>query len=215
MISGRVVRPTVSEARRGLAVGAAGVGLTLLCGCAQEPRPSANPTPDAAAFAGAGAWAGDFAEAASGASSYERKILADGSISAAELSDSRQRMRSCMHDFGYRYTEHADGTTEAEPTARGSVTDVDDADADERMLECSRRFDRNVSLLYDDTRRNPEKQDEAEIAVVCLRRAGLVNGSYSERRWRSEYDAGAFSFDEWAPAAIHCRNDPLELVEQG
>lgn len=118
-----------------------------------------------------------------------------------------------MHDFGYRYTEHDDGTAEAEPTARGSVTDVDDAN--ERMLECSRRFDRNVSLLYDETRRNPEKHDEAEIAVACLRRAGLVNGSYSERRWRSEYDAGAFSFDEWAPAAIHCRNDPLDLVEQG
>ncbi len=117
-----------------------------------------------------------------------------------------------MHDFGYRYTEHDDGTAEAESTTRGSVTDVEDAN--ERMLECSSRFDRNVSLLYRETRRNPEKQDEAEIAVACLRRAGLVDGAYSERRWRSEYDAGVFSFDEWAPAAAHCRDDPLDLVEQ-
>lgn len=212
MISGRVVRLTVSKARWRLAVGAAGVVLTLLCGCAQETLPSVSPPPDAAAFAAAGAWAGDFAEAASGASSYERKILADGSISAAEVAESRQRMRSCMHDFGYRYTEHDDGTAEAEPTARGSVTDVEDAN--ERMLECSRRFDRNVSLLYDETRRNPEKQDEAQIAVECLRHAGLVDGSYSERRWRSEDDAGVFSFDEWAPGAVHCRTDPLDLVEQ-
>jgi hypothetical protein len=77
--------------------------------------------------------------------------------------------------------------------------------------ECSKRSDRNISSLFEQIRRNPEKRDEAKISVTCLRRAGVVGSPYSERQWRSEDDSGVFSFDEWYPAAVHPREDPLGL----
>jgi hypothetical protein len=38
-----------------------------------------------------------------------------------------------------------------------------------------------------------------------------VGKDYSERKWRAEYDAGVFSFDEYEARAQQCRLDPLGL----
>jgi hypothetical protein len=79
------------------------------------------------------------------------------------------------------------------------------------MLRCSAVYDSTITYLFNEIRRNPEKRDEAEISVACLRAAGLVGKGYTERRWRAEYDEGAFSFDEWSTDAVQCREDPLGL----
>jgi hypothetical protein len=69
--------------------------------------------------------------------------------------------------------------------------------------------------LFNEVRRNPEKQDDAEITVACLKEAGLVTKAYSEREWRDEDDKGVYSYDQWAPEAVQCRLDPLGLWRHG
>lgn len=166
-------------------------------------------TLSAAAFSAAGAWAQDFADAAGPASAYERSVLADGEITAAEISDAQSRTRACMHDSGYEYTVAEDGTGEAKRLDGKVPSGIDEVNRP--LQDCEARFDRSITNLYNEVRRNPEKQDEAEIAVACLRGAGLVGADYSERKWRAEYDSGVFSFNEWAADAVQCRLDPLGL----
>lgn len=172
---------------------------------------AAQPEVDPADFVSAGPWAAEFAEDARDASAYERKILADGVITPSELADAQSRMNSCMADYGYRYSTADDGTSEADPLSGNTPKSVETVN--KYMRECSKQFDGAVTYLHNEVRRNPERLDEARIAVRCLRAAGLVDKEYSERRWRSEYDEGVFSFDEWDPAAVECRKDPLGLVK--
>ena len=81
-----------------------------------------------------------------------------------------------------------------------------------RVLEgCEARWDSSITMLFEETRRNPQKRDEAAINVACLRKAGVVPKSYSERDWRAENDKGVYSFDEYSAEATQCRLDPLGL----
>ncbi|WFR68169.1 hypothetical protein P9139_07660 [Curtobacterium flaccumfaciens] len=179
----------------------------LLAGCSHE---EVGPvTAHASEFTAAGPWAAEFAESAATASAYQKAILSDGKVTADELAEAQNRASSCMKDFGYDYTTAEDGTSEASPLPGRKARDAETVN--EYMLQCSGEFDSAVTYLFNEVRRNPEKQDEAKMTVACLREAGLVDGSYTERLWRAEYDEGVFSFSEWDPAAVQCRLDPLGL----
>lgn len=197
------------RARRTVAVLAV-AGIVSTTGACSKPlsdRPADEP--DLSQFVDAGPWAADFASAFADAGAYERAVLHDGVITSAERADAHTRLAACMRDAGWRWTEHDDGSAEGEPLRSGAATDVEDMSR--HLEECSKRWDKNISLLFEQIRRNPAKRDEAKISVTCLRHAGVVGSSYSERQWRSEDDSGVFSFDEWSPAAVHCREDPLGL----
>jgi hypothetical protein len=178
----------------------------LVSGCALDPA-SAPSTPNR--LPAAGPWAQEFGESLALASDYEAQVLRDGEVSAAELADAQARDRACMRDAGYDLQVADDGTSSLSRIDGADLPATDIVDAVRRR--CAHKFDRSITYLFNEVRRNPEKQDEARITVACLRKSGLVGKEYTERKWRSEYDTGVFSFDEYAPAAVQCRLDPLGL----
>lgn len=183
--------------------------LAVLSGCAGTagaPGPTAAVAIDRAA---AGPWADDFAEAATGLSEFQSRIIADGRITAAELEEAQARMGACMEDLGHTFTTSEDGRSQSVPLPGHEGDDVDTVNG--YKLRCSAVYDTTITSLFTEIRRNPERRDEAEISVACLRAAGLVGKGYTERQWRAEYDEGVFSFDEWSADAVQCREDPLGL----
>jgi hypothetical protein len=189
------------------------VSALVVSGCAQTTPVAVEPRSqrmDPAAFAAAGPWAAEFAEAA--VAPYQVGILLDGVITADERADARARTSKCMRGHGYRYEEHRDGVADIDPLHRQSESIEQVASY---LADCSRRFDHDISMLFDAVRRNPEHRDEAAIQVACLQRSGVVGADYTERRWRSERADDHFSFEEWSPEATQCRLDPLGLWRQG
>lgn len=168
---------------------------------------------DRADLAAAGAWEQEFADAIGEASEYEGSILGDGVITAAERAEAQAKVRACMADAGFDYRDHDDGTAEMQRSDGGDLPSVDRSN--DVLRGCRHRFDRNVTYLHNEVRRNPEKLDEAAIAVACLRTAGLVGKGYTEWTWRAENDTGVWSFDEWDGDAVQCRLDPLGLWRNG
>jgi hypothetical protein len=185
------------------------IAVVVLSGCAGTagtPGPASSIVVDHLA---AGAWADDFAEAATGLSDFQSRIIADGQITAAELQEAQARMSACMEDLGHTFTTSEDGRSESVPLPGHEADDIDTVN--EYKHRCSETYDSTITYLFNEIRRNPEKRDEAEISVACLRAAGLVGKGYKERQWRAEYDEGDFSFDEWSADAVQCREDPLGL----
>ncbi|MFJ6171513.1 hypothetical protein [Curtobacterium sp. NPDC092190] len=166
-------------------------------------------------LANAGPWADDFRAALDhGVSGYETKILADGRVTTAEVEDAHEQMGRCLSDSGYTIAYGPDGGFELGRVGGGSPSD-DMPRANGVLESCEEHYDQFVTMLFEETRRNPHKQDEAAITVVCLRKAGLVGADYSERKWRDEYDAGSFSFPEFDERAQQCTLDPIGLWRNG
>jgi hypothetical protein len=118
-----------------------------------------------------------------------------------------------MRDAGYDLQVADDGTSSLSRIDGADLPEMDVVEAVRRR--CAHQFDRSITYLFNEVRRNPEKQDEAKITVACLRKSGLVGRDYTERKWRSENDTGMFSFGDYDPAAVQCRLDPLGLWRQG
>jgi hypothetical protein len=196
---------------RAAVVAGAVISMVVLTGCSAQS--DARRLVSASDFASAGAWAPESADAVAEASPYEAEVLADGVITAAERSDAQARTGECMRDAGYRYREFDDGTAEMERVDGRPITSVNPSN--DVLRGCERRFDRNISYLYNEIRRNPEKRDEAEIAVACLRASGLVDSDYTERSWRADNDTGDFPFGDYDAAAVQRRLDPLGLWRKG
>jgi hypothetical protein len=191
-------------------VGAAVVSL-VLAGCDQGGEPRRSRASAVASLDAAGPWSDEFREALEhGVSPYEAKILADGQVTAAEVEDAHGRVSRCLASSGYGIEYDPDGGFDV-LALDGKYPDDFFKRSDPVLRACEERYDEYVTMLFAETRRNPEKQDEAKITVACLRRAGLVGKDYSERKWRAEYDAGVFSFDEYEARAQQCRLDPLGL----
>lgn len=183
----------------------------LLTGCSAGKTPDAIRSTDDASLERAGPWAEDFRDAlAHGISDYEAEILADGQVTTAEVEDAHDRISRCLADSGYTITYSADGGFEI-GSLRGGAPSNDMTRTNAVLEACEQRYDEYVTMLFQETRRNPEKQDEAKITVACLRRAGLVGKGYTERKWQSEYDHGVFSFNDSDPRAQQCDLDPLGL----
>jgi hypothetical protein len=177
-------------------------------GCSHAAVPADRPTVSPSA----GPWSDEFAQSLEGASPYERAILADGVVTPAELAEAQSKKRACLRAAGYRWDIEEDGTSSLEPLTAGAAPSTDVMTR--AYQTCSRRFDRSVTYLFDEVRRNPERRDEAEIMVACLRKEGLVDSNYSERQWRLDDDAGRYPFGDQDPRFVQCRLDPLDLVEQ-
>jgi hypothetical protein len=161
-----------------------------------------------------GPWAQDFADAiADSRSRYEKAILGDGVVDASEVADAHAHVRRCLGDSGYRIDYYPDGGFEVDKLRDGHASD--DMTTTNHVLEsCEAKYDQYVTFLYEETRRNPQKQDEAKISVACLRAAGLVGKGYTERKWRKDNDTGDWPYDDYDRRAVQCRLDPLGLWRQ-
>jgi hypothetical protein len=183
-----------------------------LMGCSfpQTPQATISASSDVA-----GPWAAEFREALrSDVSAYEAEILRDGKVTPAELSDAHQRVDRCLGAAGMSIAYDPDGGFALE-SRDGKYPDDFFERSDPVLRACEKRYDEYVTMLFQETRRNPEKRDEAEITVACLRKAGLVGKEYSERQWRKEDETGEYSFPELDPRAQQCRYDPLGLWRDG
>lgn len=187
----------------------AAVLILVISGCADPPA-----TVDAPRTEG-GAWTEDSSEAlAAGVSAYERSVLSDGKVTLADLEDAHDQVRGCLADSGLGIVYGVDGGFSL-TALDGKYPDGFFERSDPILRACEKRYDEYVTMLFEQTRRNPEKQDEATITVACLRKAGLVPRAYTERKWRAENDTGVWSFKEFDPAAVQCQLDPLGLWRKG
>jgi outer membrane murein-binding lipoprotein Lpp len=187
----------------------------LLAGCSADRTTKVDKSTDDASLRLAGPWAEDFRDAlAHGVSDYEAGILADGQVTTAEVEDAHDRISRCLADSGYTIAYGADGGFEI-GSLRGGAPSNDMKRTNSVLEACEEKYDEYVTMLFQETRRNPEKQDEAKITVACLRKAGIVGKDYTERKWQSEYDDGVFSFNDFDPRAQQCDLDPLGLWRDG
>lgn len=195
----------------GVAIAIAVVVTLLSSGCARITETQVAGAAAESSLAPAGPWADEFREAlGAGVSSYEEKILADGQITTAEVEDVHGRVSGCLADSGLGIKYDPDGGFDL-LSLDGKYPDDFFDRSDPVLRACEKKYDEYVTMLFEESRRNPEKQDEAKITVACLRRVGVVGNDYTERKWRAESDSGVFSFNEYDKRAQQCRLDPLGL----
>lgn len=158
-----------------------------------------------------GPWAEDFRTAyEESGSEYERSVIRDGAVSADELEDAHTRIDRCLRDSDLTIEYDPDGGFEIGSTVGDAPSN--DMSRTNRVLEaCEARYDQRVTMLFEQTRRNPEKLDDAKITVACLRESGLVGPGYSTRQFRDDYDSYEFPFGPFDERWRQCELDPLGL----
>lgn len=158
-----------------------------------------------------GPWAEDFRAAyQESESEYERSVIRDGMVTADELEDAHSRIDRCLRDSDLTVEYDPDGGFEIASTVGEAPSN--DMSRTNRVLEaCEARYDQRITMLFQQTRRNPEKLDDAKITVTCLRESGLVGPDYSTRQFREDYDSYEFPFDTLDEQWRQCDLDPLGL----
>ena len=139
------------------------------CGC-QQTTPAAE-----------GPWAADIAQARSEWASNEfvQSVLADSSISEAELQDMRQRVLSCLTDKGVTGASYGpSGTLSVPDQPVGSS--ISEEQQEEFIHACS--IDAGepiIEALEFDMRVNPDHRDINELYTQCLIRNKAVEPSFT------------------------------------
>jgi hypothetical protein len=126
-------------------------------------------------------WAAEVKEAAGTSSSdLERAILADGTITAAEVAAAKDAFGACMAAYGAQVTWAADSDahTVGYP-ATGSPSPEQFAQMQDQQKVCARTTAMNAAALYYQIQRNPQKQDEFAIVAACLVRKGVMPAGYT------------------------------------
>ncbi|WIE65446.1 hypothetical protein DEI99_002620 [Curtobacterium sp. MCLR17_036] len=184
--------------------------------CAAPPvRPDRSPSGADASLRHAGPWADEFRSALDhGVSDSEASMLSDGKVTAAELEEAHEGVRRCLADSGLGIEYDPDGGFSLQ-ALNGKYPDDYFERSDPVLRACEERYDEYVTYLFEQTRRNPERLDEAEITVPCLQRAGLVDRGYTEEQWRKDYDDDTLPFDWMDEKARQCELDPLGLWRDG
>ncbi|MFJ4295035.1 hypothetical protein [Curtobacterium sp. NPDC089689] len=196
---------------RGGLASAAVVCALMLPGCSGVTTNSPSPHPGRSELKASGPWADDFRAALDDdVSDFESNVLSDGVVTPEELEATHDRVQRCLADSGFGIDYDADGGFALRALDERYPDDFFER-SDPVLRACEQQSDEYITYLFGETRRNPDRLDEAKITVSCLRTAGLVGDDYSEQRWRSDQSAGAFPFDETADAAVQCRLDPLGL----
>jgi hypothetical protein len=158
-----------------------------------------------------GDWSAEFDQARSRTtSSLDRKILADGKVTDAELSEAKSAFSTCMAGKGYQ-VEWADASEEFSVSHQGTASpDRAAMDAQETAVQgCDASSAAQSVSLYYRIHRNPAHRDEREIMAACLVRAGVVPAGYTGADY--ERDLMASPTPEYLDGAdgVRCLRDPL------
>lgn len=143
-------------------------------------------------------------------SDSEASMLADGRVTAEEVETAHEGVRRCLADSGLGIEYDPDGGFSL-VSLTGKYPDDYFERSDPVLRACEKRYDQFVTFLFEQTRRNPERLDDAEIIVPCLREAGVVDRDYTTQQWRRDYDADTLPFDSMFGEARQCELDPLGL----
>ena len=139
------------------------------CGC-QQTTPAAE-----------GPWAADIEQARNEWASNEfvQSVLADSSISEAELQDMRQRVLSCLTDKGVTGASYGpSGTLSVPDQPVGSS--ISEEQQEEFVSTCSTDAGEPIiEALEFDMRVNPDHRDINELYTQCLIRNKAVEPSFT------------------------------------
>ena len=150
------------------------------CGC-QQTTPAAE-----------GPWAADIEQARSEWASNEfvQSVLADSSISEAELQDMRQRVLSCLTDKGVTGASFS-------PSGQLSVPDqpvgssISEEQQEEFVHTCSIDAGQPIiEALEFDMRVNPDHRDINELYTQCLIRNKAVEPSFTAQELARARESG-------------------------
>ncbi|WP_030148874.1 hypothetical protein [Mycetocola saprophilus] len=182
------------------------LALTLTACAEQGTSPVTGEVP---AFTGP--WAEEFARSYRDAPDDRiREILRDGVITDAEHAEVEQTYRSCAAERGVHISDvRFDGSSNYEWDS--SIT-VDQAHTFE--TECSiSSGDASVSSLWYAMRRNPDRADENEIVLACVKRVGALDDNFTLEHWNaSSYEEKLQALDgadDSAEVFDSCRIDPF------
>lgn len=205
-------RPGAAAGRLGLLAAA----LLWCSGCSaiDDGRPDDQSAGEGPHVEIQGPWAAEFEHAlASGTSPAESTILADGEVTALELEQAHDGVRRCLADSGLTIDYEADGGFELGASDGRPTSDRFDR-ADAALQACEAEHDRHVTFLFEQTRRNPEKLDDATVVAACLVDAGLVGPGYGRADYEADGASGAWSFKADSREGRQCLLDPLGVWRQ-
>ena len=150
------------------------------CGC-QQTTPAAE-----------GPWAADIEQARSEWASNEfvQSVLADSSISEAELQDMRQRVLSCLTDKGVTGASFGpSGTLSVPDQPVGSS--ISEEQQEEFVHACSIDAGQPIiEALEFDMRVNPDHRDINELYTQCLIRNKAVEPSFTAQELARARESG-------------------------
>ena len=150
------------------------------CGC-QQTTPAAE-----------GPWAADIEQARSEWASNEfvQSVLADSSISEAELQDMRQRVLSCLTDKGVTGASFGpSGTLSVPDQPVGSS--ISEEQQEEFVHACSIEAGQPIiEALEFDMRVNPDHRDINELYTQCLIRNKAVEPSFTAQELARARESG-------------------------
>lgn len=191
---------------------AGGLILSLaISACVVGCSPSTASTPESPSISLSGPWASEFETAFSNAGSdHERAVLRDGTVTSVEYEQTKSSLRSCLADSGYTIDWDERGGFELGSSTSDYPDDFFER-SDPILQECEKRWSGSIMFLFEQTRRNPQKKDEATIQTACLKAAGLVDETYSKRRWKHDNETGILPYDSMSEEALRCATDPLAL----
>jgi hypothetical protein len=171
----------------------------VLCGCSSSVG-SASRNP----------WRSTILAAAKNAnSSFERQVLADGTITKAEYQEAVHRYVACAQDHGlvfdaaiqtsglYQYS--LSGQTAASATSRQPVLDG-----------CARGTTALIEPLYGDLVQNPNKKDLMLVFAECFVRKGVAPHGYSSGDFKRDAAANFVnpSLNARSPFFAACLQNP-------
>jgi len=190
--------------------------LTTACAMsADQGGPAATPSPSAAGgvvtATDKSAWTAEVKDAASSASSdLERKILADGVITAAEVAEAKAAFTACMTAYGahVEWSANSDAMSVGYPMT-GTPSPDEMALMQTQQKTCWRSTATNAISLYYQMQRNPQKQDEFTIVAACLVRKGVMPEGYTAAEFARDRASDPKPTQFATDAAGSCFNTPL------
>ena len=192
-------RSTRARVAVAIAVAVAGCDLT---GCSSEGAlPGSDSSAESVSSESPGSGWADVLRSAYDEATAEavREALSDGSISDLEYAYFQQQIIDCLSGLGVKAQWADDKSLEYTKPPGVPITEIS---------RCNKENGLEIIALRDAMARNPQKLDENEIIVDCLRRAGAVDSSFTPEMLASENGLDKIgstdTFDE-------CSADPLHF----
>ena len=148
---------------------------------APTPSPAASVDGGVVSASDRSAWSAEINDIATTRSSdLERAILADGTITAAEVATAKEAFGACMAAYGAEVTWAADtdAHTVGYQDARAPSPELF-AQMENQQKTCDQSTPKSAVSLYYQMQRNPQRQDEFSIVAACFVRKGVMPPGYT------------------------------------
>lgn len=151
-----------------------------------------------------GPYAGDFTAAYTASQSdLQRKVLADGTLTAAEMGAVQDAFRTCMTAVGFSDITFNAGGGMGFQAPKG----WDDNQVQAMVSACGGPTIDGVDLLYQQLHLNPTHEDSQQLMASCLVRVGLAPAGYTAAQYTQD-SPDSYPFSTKDPRFDKCAADP-------